>query len=310
MAKKILVVGLACVDIISVVTEYPEEDTDQRVLDYYWQRGGNAANTSCVLSLLGAQSEFLGTFAADREAEFLKETFKKYEVCTDNCVTYPDSVKTPASVVIINSQNGSRTILHHGKNWPEYLYADFKKIDLAKYSWIHFEGRPSCEEIKSKLLWIDEYNKTVDKNNRIHTSLEMEKTARLGLDNLYDTVDTLFVSKEFVRSRGYHTKEEAVQKLITNCRKGAEIICAWGEEGAVAMDADGTLHSSPAFPPKLQAGQFMDTLAAGDTFNGAFIMSRSSGHDLSESLIFGCKVAGAKCGMKGIDGLHMFRKSP
>jgi hypothetical protein len=30
MDKKILVVGLACCDIISIVSEYPEEDSDQR----------------------------------------------------------------------------------------------------------------------------------------------------------------------------------------------------------------------------------------------------------------------------------------
>ncbi|XP_052073739.1 ketohexokinase-like [Mytilus californianus] len=307
MSKRILVVGLACADIISVVQDYPEEDSDQRVLDYYWQRGGNAANTSCVLSLLGARSEFLGTFATDREAEFLKEVFQKFNVITENCVTCTDGVKTPTSIVITNSKNGSRTILHHGKNWPEIKPEHFKNLDLTQYKWIHFEGRPSCDDIKDMLSWIDEYNKTVDKDARIRTSLEIEKTTRIGLDNLFNTADTLFVSKDYVKSRGYNTKEEGVQKLSVKCREGSEIICPWGEEGAVAKGTDRLLHSSPAFPPKLTPGQNMETLAAGDTFNAAFILSRSKGQSLNEALTFGCQVAGAKCGMKGIDGLDTFK---
>lgn len=47
-----------------------------------------------------------------------------------------------------------------------------------------FKGRPSCDDIKAILLWIDEYNKSVDKDARIRTSLEIEKTTRIGLGNM------------------------------------------------------------------------------------------------------------------------------
>ena len=36
-------------------------------MDFYWQKGGNAANSSTVLSLLGAKSEYMGSFANDNE---------------------------------------------------------------------------------------------------------------------------------------------------------------------------------------------------------------------------------------------------
>lgn len=48
--------------------------------------------------------------------------------------------------MLINSQNGSRTIIHSNKNLPELVIDDFKKLDLSKYSWIHFEV--SCMNIK------------------------------------------------------------------------------------------------------------------------------------------------------------------
>ena len=46
---------------------------------------------------------------------FLKETLQRYKVNTENCVTCTNGLKSPTSIVITNKQNGSRTILHHGK---------------------------------------------------------------------------------------------------------------------------------------------------------------------------------------------------
>lgn len=43
-------------------------------------------------------------------------------------------------MIILNGQNGSRTIVHHRGNMPEIELKDFQKLDLKKYDWIHFEG--------------------------------------------------------------------------------------------------------------------------------------------------------------------------
>ncbi|XP_040890181.1 ketohexokinase isoform X9 [Toxotes jaculatrix] len=71
--KKILCVGLVCLDIISVVDKYPEEDTDRRCLSQRWQRGGNASNSCTVLSLLGASCAFMGSLSAGPVAENLPD---------------------------------------------------------------------------------------------------------------------------------------------------------------------------------------------------------------------------------------------
>ncbi|XP_058488762.1 ketohexokinase isoform X4 [Solea solea] len=71
--RKILCVGLVCLDIISVVDKYPEEDTDSRCVSQRWQRGGNASNSCTVLSLLGAQSAFMGSLCAGPVAENLPD---------------------------------------------------------------------------------------------------------------------------------------------------------------------------------------------------------------------------------------------
>ncbi|XP_041835949.1 ketohexokinase isoform X4 [Melanotaenia boesemani] len=71
--KKILCVGLVCLDIISVVDKYPEEDSDSRCLSQRWQRGGNASNSCTVLSLLGASCSFMGSVVAGHVTENLPD---------------------------------------------------------------------------------------------------------------------------------------------------------------------------------------------------------------------------------------------
>lgn len=76
-------------------------------------------------------------------------------------------------------------------------------------------------------------------------------------------------------------------------------MCAWGEDGAAAKSGSGDVVTSPIFPPET----VLDTLGAGDTFNAATILALSNGRDLQDAIIYGCKVAGAKCGMVGHIGL-------
>ncbi|XP_029005975.1 ketohexokinase isoform X5 [Betta splendens] len=71
--KKVMCVGLVCLDIISVVDKYPEEDTDSRCLSQRWQRGGNASNSCTVLSLLGASCAFMGSLSSGPVAENLPD---------------------------------------------------------------------------------------------------------------------------------------------------------------------------------------------------------------------------------------------
>ncbi|XP_068261032.1 ketohexokinase isoform X4 [Nyctibius grandis] len=71
--KRILCVGLVCLDIISVVDTYPAEDSDTRCVSQRWQRGGNASNTCTVLALLGAPCAFMGSLAPGHAAENLPD---------------------------------------------------------------------------------------------------------------------------------------------------------------------------------------------------------------------------------------------
>ncbi|CDQ81899.1 unnamed protein product [Oncorhynchus mykiss] len=109
--KKILCIGLVCLDIINVVDKYPEEDTDTRCLSQRWQRGGNASNSCTVLSLLGAPCAFMGSLAPGHVADFVLDDFQKYQIDISLLSEHLHS-SFPTSMIISNVTTGTRTILH------------------------------------------------------------------------------------------------------------------------------------------------------------------------------------------------------
>ncbi|XP_040890174.1 ketohexokinase isoform X3 [Toxotes jaculatrix] len=301
--KKILCVGLVCLDIISVVDKYPEEDTDRRCLSQRWQRGGNASNSCTVLSLLGASCAFMGSLSAGPVADFILEDFHKFNIDVSLVCEHTQCV-LPASVVISNISTGSRTILHMNRNLPDVTAQDFSRVDLRQFKWIHWEGRNAEEQVKM-IQQVVEFNSSLPQQQRITISVEIEKT-REKLYQLFphgDVVrDDVFVSKDVARHFGFQSAEAALRGLYSRVKQGAVLICAWAEDGADALGPDGLVVHSDAFPPEA----LVDTLGAGDTFNAAVIYALSNGGRLQDALTFGCRVAGRKCGFHGYDDIGKY----
>ncbi|XP_019305160.1 ketohexokinase isoform X4 [Panthera pardus] len=294
--KQILCVGLVVLDIINVVDKYPEEDTDSRCLSQRWQRGGNASNSCTVLSLLGAPCAFMGSLAPGHVADFLVADFRQRGVDVSQ-VAWQGRGETPCSCCIVNNCNGSRTIVLYDTNLPDVSAADFDKVDLTRFKWIHIEGRNASEQVQM-LQRIEQHNARQPPGQKIQVSVEVEKP-REELFQLFGYGDVVFVSKDVARHLGFRSAVEALRGLYGRVRKGAMLVCAWAEEGADALGPDGQLLHSDAFPPP----RVVDTLGAGDTFNASVIFSLSQGKSMQEALRFGCQVAGKKCGLQGFDGI-------
>ncbi|CAG5102023.1 Oidioi.mRNA.OKI2018_I69.chr1.g106.t2.cds [Oikopleura dioica] len=295
--KRILCVGLTCLDIVTEVAGFPKEDTDQRSAGMSWRRGGNASNNCTTLRNLQKSCEFFGAMSSldnDVASKFAEQDLSSLEIAFENCVRFPHPL--PSSIILLNNENGTRTIVHHRGGMPEITTEDFKKLDLTKYKWIHFEGRtksgerPDVSEMIAHALQERKKNPALD----FKVSVELEKTYE-GVEGLGTEADVVFVSKEFTGKFGCESGDEMVKKFREKIVKDAMLICPWGDKGAFASDAHGT-YSSPVFSPE----KVVDTIGAGDSFVGATIAKLSEGMSLKDTIEFSCKYAGAKCGIMGL----------
>ncbi|XP_034722300.1 ketohexokinase isoform X1 [Etheostoma cragini] len=337
--KKILCVGLVCLDIINVVDKYPEEDTDTRCLSQRWQRGGNASNCCTVLSLLGASSAFMGSLAPGPVADFILEDFQKFHIDV-SLVSEHAQCFLPASVVVSSISTGSRTILHMNS----FIMADFSQraIDVAGVVWQAEGQTPSaccvvCPSSGSRTVvlsdtnlpdvtvedfsridlgqfsWIhwegrnaEEQVKMIQQVGMYNSMLPQQQkiTVSVEIEKTRETLNQLFPHGDLV----FVSKDVARHLGFLSAEAAVRGLYSRVKPGAVLICAWAEKGADALGPDGLVLHSdafppetLVDTLGAGDTFNAAVIFTLSNGGSLQEALSFGCQVAGRKCGFHGYD---------
>jgi len=283
---KVLGVGIATLDIINSVDGYPVEDSEVRVVQQRKSCGGNSANTLRVLNRLGHHCCWAGTLADDAASDIVRQQLRCESIDIENAKVV-EGASLPTSYIILNTENGSRSIVHY-RDLPEYNSESFEKIDFDEFDWVHFEGRniAELEKMMQHLL-----------SRNFHLfSLEIEKP-REGIEALFTLPQVLIFSRHYL-----HHVHKGVKDFFEDLRNDgikAELYCAWGKGGGWAMDKQGKLYQQPAWKPQT----VVDTLGAGDAFNAGIIDSLLNELKVGQVLANACKVAGFKCGLQGFDGI-------
>ena len=285
---RILGVGIATLDIVNTVQSYPAEDAEIRAVGQRINRGGNATNTLVVLAQLGHDCAWAGVTTEGADGQRVLEDLARYGIYTGYTRTLPGGT-LPTSYITLSRETGARTIVHY-RDLPEYGFDDFARVELQSFDWLHFEGR-NVGELRAML------GRAQTLAPRIPRSLEIEKP-RPELESLFRFADVILFSRHYAREAGYDHGPRFLENLAPRA-PGATLVCAWGEEGAYALAPGGEFVASPAFPPAV----LVDTLGAGDVFNGAIIDGLVTGQSLETTLLAACRLAGRKCGQEGLDGL-------
>lgn len=286
--SRILLTGIATLDIINSVDHYPAEDEEMRAVAQRVVRGGNAANSACVLSQLGHEVELLATVAEDPAARLILDDLHRHQVGTRHMAHIPNAA-TPTSYITLNQSNGSRTIVHY-RDLPEVTAQDFSTVPLERFDWFHFEGR-NVEQTQKMLKHCRKHR--VDQP----ISIEIEKP-REDIAKLFADAEVLLFSRAYVQSQGYAQAKRFLE--VAGPQYAQQIlVCSWGEQGAWARDRHGRYYHAPACPP----ARIVDTVGAGDTFNAGIISALLDGKLLPDALEFACQLAGKKIGQTGFSNL-------
>lgn len=286
--SRILAIGIATLDIINDVAEYPVEDSEVRAFGQRIARGGNATNTLTVLSQLGHACSWGGVLADDAGSVHILADLAAHHIDLRHCRRLPQG-RNPTSCILVSRVSGSRSIVHY-RDLPEYGHADFATVDLSRFDWLHLEGR-NVEETVSMLRHV---RRTAP---QLPVSVEIEKP-RPSIEALLPWADLLLFSRTYALARGCADAESLLAQVRTQAPQ-ADLVCSWGADGAWACGRDGRMYTSAAVAPL----RVVDTLGAGDTFNAACIDARLRGAGLADMLQAACCLAGRKCGQLGFAGL-------
>lgn len=285
---RVLGVGVATLDIIDSVDEYPREDTEQRALARWSRLGGNAANTLVVLSQLGHTCSWAGSLAGDAAAGQIVHALKAHAIDLQ-WVSHHAGGSSPVSHILHSRGTASRTIVHY-RDLPEFEAEEFARIDLSRYDWLHFEGRhlSACERMLKQV-----------RQHRfgLRISLEVEKP-RQGIERLFRLADVLIFSRAFAQAKGYTTAPELLASVRAQSVPGL-LYAAWGEEGGWLDDGK----TSPLHLSARPTARLVDTLGAGDVFNAGVIHALLKGETPQQALAWAIELAGRKCAQQGLDGL-------
>jgi len=255
MPIDILCVGHATYDLSFFVEAYPAENTKCETNELLECGGGPAANAACLVSQWGAGCAFAGLVGDDGYGRRVQEEFQR--AGTDvSLLELRAGHATPVSMIVINKQNGSRTIVNR-KTPGGSLRINPGAYGLMAPQVLLFDGH----EPEASLAALQAFPNAI--------SILDAGSWREGTAALAGRVDYLAASTRFALQatglesiRSGHDRRECVRILREKYR--ATIVVTIGEDGLVADDGGGYFWL-PAYP-----AQAVDTTAAGDIFHGAF----------------------------------------
>lgn len=286
--SRILLTGIATLDVVNTVATYPQEDAEVRADAGYTAAGGNAANSAAMLAALGHRTHLCAVLADDAPAGQVRRLLEAAGVDLRHCPQR--SGTTPTSCVTLSAATGSRTIVHH-RDLPELSTADFTPIPIEEYDWLHFEGRnvaATAQQVRHARRRLTDQP----------ISVEIEKT-RPGIERLFAYADILLFSRGYASASGYARAEDLLTALRPRAPQ-AILICPWGETGAWALASGDRRQSDCVHVPALAVGAAVDTRGAGDTFNAGIIDALLGGATLETALTHANRLAGEKVSRRGL----------
>lgn len=276
MGKGILIVGSLNMDIVVEMTKMPElgETVMGKHLSYI--PGGKGANQACAAGKLGGHVTMLGCVGNDnfgtRQIQLLKES----HVCMEY-VDVRQEEPTGTAVIYVDGTGANSIVVIPGANACcdiQYLKEHDELFQNCSYAM--FQMEIPKEAVYYGIARAKELGKT--------TILNPAPAPEALPEEIWDKID-FFTPNETELAKLAGLKEMDERSI----RRGARKILAKGvKQVLVTMGSKGVLwvndKTEQIFPArKVEA---VDTTAAGDCFNGAFVTALQQGYSIEDAITF------------------------
>lgn len=265
--------------------------------------GGSAANVAVALARLGTAVTMVGAVGDDGYGRWVRADLSREGVNVNGVYPVHDAF-TPMVMALIEP-NGERLIVVWPPEGGAYIHLSADAINpawLASASWLHTSGMClRASPVRDTLL----YAMALAREAGLSVSLDLNLRLELwGLDNetrrtferAIALSDVVFgnAEEEIMPIAGADSVETGIHSL---CGGKRIIVARQGNRGALVATPQETFHV-PAFQT-----QVVDTLGAGDAFDGGFIAACLAKVSLKEAARWGNAVAALKIGQAGARGL-------
>lgn len=302
----VLVLGDANVD---MVIRLPAGEAETHQQPPQLSGGGSAANTAVALARLGLPVVFAGAVGDDGYGRWVSQDLQHEGVDTHALRLAPHAFTLMAMAII--DARGERRLFVWPPSGAAHVFYRPEDLDLGLLSgaaWLHTSGiclryPPVCDTLLEAMRLARQAGVPVslDLNLRIET-FGLNDADRDRFWKAIRLADVVLGSagEEILPLAGMADPEQAARALSAYAGDdgaGRTVVVRLGKRGALAA-AHGEVCYAPAFPV-----QVVDTLGAGDAFNGGFIAAHLAGCDLPGCLRRGNAVAALKIGRPGARGL-------
>jgi sulfofructose kinase len=283
-APRILCAGIAVVDEVFRVEEFPQADGKVEAKEFFVVNGGCAANAAVAIARLGGRAALAaplgGPAGADPNGDRVLAALNRENVDTAACHRV-NGLATALSAIFINAR-GDRTIVTYRDkriaavvpNDPEKLAAAADLV-LADNRYPEF-ARPICEAARRR---------------GVPVVLDGDKPTKEG-DALFRVASHVVFSAECLKATtGSADLGEALKRIARDT--DAFLAVSNGPDDILFLEGR-SIRRVPVF-----AVQAVDTLGAGDALHGGFAMALAEGRSEADALRFGAAVAGIKCSRVG-----------
>jgi sugar/nucleoside kinase (ribokinase family) len=275
--KKVVGVGLACLDQLILWKDTAAPVRDNRVLDYSTQGGGMVGTALTAVARLGGRAEWWGAVGSDWMGRMVLDGLAQEGVDTGQAVTL-EGERGPMVLVCVDGVTGERHFVYSvGHLGP--------KVQVGSSEGLRDAG---CVLL----------------DGTIHESAvrAAQEARRLGVPVVADcqwgtgesTRALLAHVDHAILGEGRTLRQEVGDDYRRACQLvrdmgPSHVVITLGARGLVSLDGD-CFRQMPAFPVDV-----VDTTGAGDVFHGAFCRGLVLGYGTEENLAFASATAALKC---------------